>query len=219
MKRNVPEYNAGEDEGIDNWVARFKWEYPWEVMFTAVDAEDPQRMFYKNFTGDAVVTDLMAQMGADDMDQTVDSGTTQAQAAGLEHRGEKRPPGTPSEELENKQKEEHERKAVQKADNDWKKSTQQQKYTPEEMAEWRAEKSKEWVDKKGAAAASSSWNPGAAQQDSLLAAAQTASAGSGYGKLPQGASSGRDRGEAPYTATSAEKEKKTKENEAEMNDL
>ena len=78
MKRSVPEYNAGEEEGAENWVARFKWEYPWEVMFTAVDAEDPQRKFYKNFTGDAVVTDLMTQMGADDMDQTVDSGTTQA---------------------------------------------------------------------------------------------------------------------------------------------
>ena len=100
------------------------------------------------------------------------------------------------------------------------------------MAEWRAEKSKEWAGKNaqagktGSAAASSSWNPaaapwnpGAAQQNSLLAAAQTASEGSGYGKLPQGASSGRDRGEAPYTATSAEKEKKTKENEAEMNEL
>ena len=177
MKRNVPEYNAGEEEGVDNWVARFKWEYPWEVVFVAVDAEDPQRKFYKNIP---VVTELMAEMGAADMDQDVDASMTQAQAAGLEPRGAKRPPSTPAEELERKEKQQHE---AEKADQgpqqekkqewkDWTAEKKQDKHTPQEMEEWRAQKAKDWAkEKRGGSTASSSWDPN--QQSSLLPGSST----------------------------------------------
>ena len=45
LTKAVPTYNEGEEHGIENWVARFKFEYPWELSFTALspDHPDPSR--------------------------------------------------------------------------------------------------------------------------------------------------------------------------------
>ena len=32
LTKAVPTYNEGEEHGIENWVARFKFEYPWSSL-------------------------------------------------------------------------------------------------------------------------------------------------------------------------------------------
>ena len=41
LTKAVPTYNEGEEHGIENWVARFKFEYPWELSFTALSPDNP----------------------------------------------------------------------------------------------------------------------------------------------------------------------------------
>ena len=41
LTKAVPSYNEGEESGIENWVARFKFEYHWELSFTAVSQDHP----------------------------------------------------------------------------------------------------------------------------------------------------------------------------------
>ena len=78
MRQSVPEYNEGEENGIQNWVARFRWEYPWPVSFTALEKGHPDRNSYTELD----VEQLIAKMETDkatEMEVTAD--TTMEEAA------------------------------------------------------------------------------------------------------------------------------------------
>ena len=59
LTRSTPPYNAGEEEGIDNLIARFKYEYPWELQFAFLPADHDDRQYFENMRS---VEELMEQM-------------------------------------------------------------------------------------------------------------------------------------------------------------
>ena len=59
VNRTRPDWQAGQEQNVHNWVARFKWEFPWQLTFHGVSAEDPMR---KSFTELQNVEDLMKEM-------------------------------------------------------------------------------------------------------------------------------------------------------------
>ena len=48
--------------GMEEWLARFKWEYPWEISFTGVPADSPVRTAWKALP---TVKELMEAMAAE----------------------------------------------------------------------------------------------------------------------------------------------------------
>ena len=48
LTRSIPPYNAGEEEGIKNWIARFKYEYPWELQFAFLPTNHADRQYLKD---------------------------------------------------------------------------------------------------------------------------------------------------------------------------
>ena len=62
LMRAMPNYDEGEEQGIENWVARFKFEYPWELSFTGLSQDHPDRQFFQDLRP---VEELMAEMSAD----------------------------------------------------------------------------------------------------------------------------------------------------------
>ena len=62
LTKAVPTCNEGEEHGIENWVARFKFEYPWELAFTALSQDHPDRQFFQDLRP---VDQLMEEMAAD----------------------------------------------------------------------------------------------------------------------------------------------------------
>ena len=74
LTKAVPTYNEGEEHGIENWVARFKFEYPWELSFTALSQDHPDRQFFQELRP---VDKLMEEMSADQaMESEVTPGDT-----------------------------------------------------------------------------------------------------------------------------------------------
>ncbi len=73
VQRQIPQWSDGAEEGIKEWVVRFKWEYPWDVTFTAIAPGDPKR---QHFEEPLTVTELMESMAADKVDMEVEEGTT-----------------------------------------------------------------------------------------------------------------------------------------------
>ena len=67
LTKAVPTYNEGEEHGIENWVARFKFEYPWELSFTAFSQDHPDRQFFQELRP---VDKLMEEMSADQAMET-----------------------------------------------------------------------------------------------------------------------------------------------------
>ena len=59
LKRAKPAWDAGADEGLPAFYARYKWEYPWTVEFTAVPKDDDRRKHWKDLP---TVTTLMEEM-------------------------------------------------------------------------------------------------------------------------------------------------------------
>ena len=58
LTRSTPPYNAGEEEGVENWIARFKYEYFWELQFAFLPAD---RQYFKEMRS---VEELMEQMSS-----------------------------------------------------------------------------------------------------------------------------------------------------------
>ena len=47
LTKAVPSYTDGEEEGIEHWLARFKFEYFWELSFTGLSQDHSDRMFFQ----------------------------------------------------------------------------------------------------------------------------------------------------------------------------
>ena len=62
LTRSIPAYNAGEEQGIDNWLARFKYEYSWELNFAFLPSKHPDRL---HFTDMRSVEELLRDMSLD----------------------------------------------------------------------------------------------------------------------------------------------------------
>ncbi|CAE7251161.1 unnamed protein product [Symbiodinium sp. CCMP2592] len=62
LTKAVPAYTEGEEQGIENWVARFKFEYPWELTFVGLSQDHPDRQFFQDLRP---VDELMEEMAAD----------------------------------------------------------------------------------------------------------------------------------------------------------
>ncbi|CAE7826417.1 unnamed protein product [Symbiodinium sp. CCMP2592] len=64
LTKAVPAY---KEQGIENWVARFKFEYPWELTFVGLSQDHPDRQFFQDLRP---VDELMAEMAADQAMET-----------------------------------------------------------------------------------------------------------------------------------------------------
>ncbi|CAE7750267.1 unnamed protein product [Symbiodinium sp. CCMP2592] len=64
LTKAIPEYNEGEDEGLDHWIARFRYEFPWPVKFVQVpaDADERSRRQPSESGGVAAMIDVASQM-------------------------------------------------------------------------------------------------------------------------------------------------------------
>jgi hypothetical protein len=67
MKKVKPTWSTGTDDGLDVWVARFKWEFPWEVVFEKVPEEHSERKAWEELR---TVEELMERMAEDGEDPT-----------------------------------------------------------------------------------------------------------------------------------------------------
>ncbi|CAE7249537.1 ZIFL1 [Symbiodinium sp. CCMP2592] len=65
LTKAIPEYNEGEDEGLDHWIARFRYEFPWPVKFVQVPADADERT---HFTGLRSTEELMEEMAAQEQE-------------------------------------------------------------------------------------------------------------------------------------------------------
>lgn len=76
-----PQWDEGAAAGVDSWVARFKWEFPWPVMFQGLPQNHPERSaFVAVKTMEEIVKELEGENSV--MDFTADkAGSTQASAA------------------------------------------------------------------------------------------------------------------------------------------
>ncbi|CAE7316422.1 unnamed protein product [Symbiodinium sp. CCMP2592] len=72
LTKAIPEYNEGKDDGLDHWIARFRYEFPWPVKFVHVPQDAEERT---HFTGLRSREELMEQMAAQEQEAafTVDS--------------------------------------------------------------------------------------------------------------------------------------------------
>ncbi len=77
MKKAKPEWDAGKDEGVEAWVARFKWEYPWKVSFEELPADHEDR---QHFTNLPQVEDLMKDMSTASAEMEIDPSLSQKEA-------------------------------------------------------------------------------------------------------------------------------------------
>ncbi|CAE7238723.1 ZIFL1 [Symbiodinium sp. CCMP2592] len=65
LTKAIPEYNEGEDEGLDHWIARFRYEFPWPVKFVQVPPDAEERT---HFTGLRSTEELMEEMAAQEQE-------------------------------------------------------------------------------------------------------------------------------------------------------
>ena len=64
LRKAKPAWNAQQDEGVPAFMARYKWEYPWEITFIKVHRDDPLRQAWKALP---TVEELMQHMATDDV--------------------------------------------------------------------------------------------------------------------------------------------------------
>ena len=62
LRKAKPAWDAQKDEGVPAFMARFKWEYPWEITFCKVEKDDPIRKAWKELP---TVEELMEVMATD----------------------------------------------------------------------------------------------------------------------------------------------------------
>ena len=77
MKKAKPAWNEGKEEGMEEWVARFRWEYPWKVSFETLPADHPDR---QHFTDLPQVEELMKEMASSTAEMELDSSLTAEEA-------------------------------------------------------------------------------------------------------------------------------------------
>ena len=77
MKKAKPAWDEGKEEGMEEWVARFRWEYPWKVSFETLPADHPDR---QHFTNLPQVEDLMKEMASSTAEMELDSNLTAEEA-------------------------------------------------------------------------------------------------------------------------------------------
>ena len=74
LTKSIPEYNEGEEDNVQHWVARFKYEFPWPLTFTGISADHEDRLHFQYMRP---VEELMEQMAAANAaDIAVDPGQT-----------------------------------------------------------------------------------------------------------------------------------------------
>ena len=79
LTKSIPTYSTGEEQGIKNWVARFKYEFPWPLEFEKLEASHPDRQHFKNLRS---AEDLMQTMAASNQESTVTEEETLHSVAG-----------------------------------------------------------------------------------------------------------------------------------------
>jgi hypothetical protein len=62
LRKARPEWNFGADLGVPEWKARFKWEFPWPIKFTAVPKGDERRAQFHDLR---TIDELMQEMSTD----------------------------------------------------------------------------------------------------------------------------------------------------------
>ncbi|CAE7270747.1 unnamed protein product [Symbiodinium sp. CCMP2592] len=72
LTKAIPEYNEGEDEGLDHWIARFRYEFPWPVKFVYIPKDSEERT---HFTGLRSTEELIEAMAADEKEASFTVGT------------------------------------------------------------------------------------------------------------------------------------------------
>jgi hypothetical protein len=81
MKKAKPTWDTGTDEGLEVWVARFKWEFPWEVSFESVSEEHMERKSWEELRTVEELMQSMAEDGKTQVATAIPEGTTTAEAA------------------------------------------------------------------------------------------------------------------------------------------
>ena len=76
MRKSIPDYREGEKEGLENWVARFRWEYPWPVSFEALPPNHEDRQAFKALNIEA----LLEEMEVDNQSSQLEVPQTLSQA-------------------------------------------------------------------------------------------------------------------------------------------
>ena len=71
LTKAILTYSTGEEQAIQNWVARFKYEFPWPVEFEKLDASHPDRLRFKNLRN---TEELMQAMAAGSKESAVTEG-------------------------------------------------------------------------------------------------------------------------------------------------
>jgi hypothetical protein len=96
LSKSVPHYDAGSEQGLEQWVARFRYEYPWPLEFQGLTADHPDRRHFQNMRN---VEDLMEEMAAQqeahmtaEHGETLESMVTPADPPAPGNKGTKRPP-------------------------------------------------------------------------------------------------------------------------------
>ena len=79
MRKSIPDYSVGEEEGMENWVARFRWEYSWPVTFEAAPENHDDRKAFTGLDVEAIVAAMETDTAAD---VQVPVNLSQATAAG-----------------------------------------------------------------------------------------------------------------------------------------
>ena len=62
LKRSKPDWDSQMGKGVPAFMARFKWEYPWEITFSKVQKDDPTRRAWKDLPA---VEELVEDMSTD----------------------------------------------------------------------------------------------------------------------------------------------------------
>jgi len=62
LTRPRPQWNEGVELGVQEWKARYAWEFPWEIEFETLPKDHPERVAYAKLR---TVEELMLEMTAD----------------------------------------------------------------------------------------------------------------------------------------------------------
>ena len=79
LTRSIPSYTEGEEQGIEQWVARFRYECPWKVDFEKLEFTHSDRQHFKNLRS---TEDLMEEMSASRHESQATEGQTLSNLVG-----------------------------------------------------------------------------------------------------------------------------------------
>jgi hypothetical protein len=81
MKKVKPTWSTGTQDGLAAWVARFKWEFPWEVIFESVPEDHKERKEWEDLRTVEELMERMAEDGKTQVTTGIAEGTTAVEAA------------------------------------------------------------------------------------------------------------------------------------------